>query len=363
MSYTQILKRSWKILWSYPALWIFGIILALTAGASSNNPDSLRWLFDSSRNQPSSPSIPPSSQWGQIPQDLNRAWEQFTQTINAPGFERTLIGIVIGLLCLALIIGILFAIGKYVSRVGLIRMVDGHETTGEKASWRKGFRLGWSKAAWRLFLIDLVIGLPIAVVFIIMVGIAILPVMVSLFAGGSITLVSIIPTIGLVFLLIFLIAVVSLLLALVMEVIWRACVLGNSGVFDAIRLGWQMVRRNLKHVFFMWLILVGISIAYGLATIPVTLILLVVGVVLGGGAAVVLFIIVQTAAGVTTGLITALIVGGLLFILALALPLLFLGGLKQTYFSSAWTLFYRELKLQVPEAPIQPVVGDAGPSA
>ena len=40
MKRTQILKRSWEILWSYKALWIFGVILTLTntpGGEGSGN--------------------------------------------------------------------------------------------------------------------------------------------------------------------------------------------------------------------------------------------------------------------------------------------------------------------------------------
>jgi hypothetical protein len=76
-----------------------------------------------------------------------------------------------------------------------------------------------------------------------------------------------------------------------------------------------------------------------------------------------LYLIVHAAATFTAGVITAVIVGGLLFVLVLALPLLFLGGLKQTYFSTTWTLVYRELKPLLPEAPILPVEGDAIPLA
>jgi hypothetical protein len=35
MDPVKILKRAWHILWSYRALWIFGLILALTAAGSS----------------------------------------------------------------------------------------------------------------------------------------------------------------------------------------------------------------------------------------------------------------------------------------------------------------------------------------
>jgi hypothetical protein len=362
MQYTQILKRSWKILWSYPALWVFGIILALTAGATPSNPNS-RYDFNSSSNQPSNPSTTPNGSSGQFVQAFNQFWNQLTQTIQKPDVERTIIVVVIGLVCLALLIGILFTFAKYVSRVALFRMVDGYETTGEKVSWKQGFRLGWSRSAWRLFLIDLVIGLPIAVVFFILIGISLLPLILGLIAGGALTLVSIIPTIGLVFLVIFLGVAVGLLMALVMEIIWRVCVLQQTGVFEAIRLGWQMVRKNLKHVFLMWLILVGIGIGYNLAAIPVALILLVVGALVGGAAAVALYLIVQAAAGVTAGVIAAAIVGGLLLLLALGLPMLFLGGLKQTYFSTTWTLVYREFKRVLPEAPVLAIEGDAAPAA
>ena len=34
MDHMRVLKRSWEIVWRYRALWIFGIILALTTGGS-----------------------------------------------------------------------------------------------------------------------------------------------------------------------------------------------------------------------------------------------------------------------------------------------------------------------------------------
>ena len=32
----KILKRSWHILWNYRVLWIFGFILAMTAGGNGS---------------------------------------------------------------------------------------------------------------------------------------------------------------------------------------------------------------------------------------------------------------------------------------------------------------------------------------
>jgi hypothetical protein len=36
MDPVKILKRAWHILWSYRALWVFGLILALAAGSASS---------------------------------------------------------------------------------------------------------------------------------------------------------------------------------------------------------------------------------------------------------------------------------------------------------------------------------------
>ena len=45
MKHSQVLKRAWKILWSYRALWIFGAILAVTAGTISGQT-----MFSGSRD-------------------------------------------------------------------------------------------------------------------------------------------------------------------------------------------------------------------------------------------------------------------------------------------------------------------------
>src|SRR5665647_1180523 len=40
ISIRKILKQAWKILWSYKILWVFGILLALTAGGGSSSGSS-----------------------------------------------------------------------------------------------------------------------------------------------------------------------------------------------------------------------------------------------------------------------------------------------------------------------------------
>ena len=68
---------------------------------------------------------------------------------------------VIGVFILVMmVVGIVLAIARYVSETAVIRMVDEYETSGNKMTVRQGFRIGWSRTAWRLFLINLIVNLP-----------------------------------------------------------------------------------------------------------------------------------------------------------------------------------------------------------
>jgi hypothetical protein len=349
----QILKRAWKILWSYRILWVFGIILALTSPSGSAN---LNFSRPSVRNTDRNFNFTPPDE---VRRELEKLGQLFSQGIPAET-QQLLIRIAVLLGVVVLLLMILFAIGYYVSQTALIRMVDRYEKDEQKLTWKQGLRLGWSREAWRLFLIDLVIFLPIGVVFILLFTCAALPVLVSVMAGKEPTVAGIIATVGLAFLIIFIAIIVKFVLSLILEIIKRVCVLREYGVRASIRQGWAMVRSHIKDIFLMWLILLGIKIGFVVAVIPVVLLLFGVGLLVGGGLGLVLYLIVQAAASVTAGWVSAAIVGGTLFILILALPLLFLGGLRDTYISSAWTLAYGEINL-----PVLPRVGlpDEGQSS
>ena len=119
----KVLKRAWEITWSYRALWIFGIILALTTGGGGfrggGGGDGIQYnlkgedLLD--------------LQWGQIP---------------FPEIVSTLIAIGVGLACVIVILIIAATIARYVAETALIRMVDDHEETGQQHSVHQGFWLG-----------------------------------------------------------------------------------------------------------------------------------------------------------------------------------------------------------------------------
>jgi hypothetical protein len=195
-----------------------------------------------------------------------------------------------------------------------------------------------------LFLIDLVIYVPLIVGIIVLFGCAALPVILSATSRHTPTAPGIIATIGLVFLVIFAIMVVGVALSLVINIIQRECVLEGDGALSSIRQGWLLVRNNFKDVMVMWLILIGLAIGYFIVLLPVILLTLGIAILLGGGVGFLTHSLIHLAASQLSALIISVILGGIIFFLILALPLLFLGGLRETYFSTSWTLAYRELK-------------------
>ncbi len=326
MDHVQVLKRAWHMVWRYRALWAFGFILALTAGRSSNN-----WVQYTFGNE-----------------DFSGRGLRLDRI--SPEVGRTLLAIGIGLACLVVLLIIVGAIARYVAETALIGMVDDHEETGQKRSVRQGFRLGWSRSAFRLFLIDLLIGLPVAVAFILLSLLASAPLLLWATKSTAAGALGTATTIGLGLLVVLLAIVVAVILSVLKPFLRRVCVLEGLGVTESIRQGYAVVRHNLRDIGLMWLITFGLRIGWVIAMIPVVLLLLVVSGALGG--------LLALLAGGLTGLalegaapwVVAAVVGIPVFILMMAVPLALLGGLFETYLSSTWTLTYRELRAK--EAPM-----------
>ncbi len=335
MNYTKILKRAWDILWSYKTLWVFGILLALTTNSGFNGGSNSSYR---ARNGQENYNFTLPSD---IRAEIGRLFQYFNQVFS-PENRNTVIGIGIAIFIVILLLAIISRVVYYVSQTALIKMVDNFETSGEKVSWRQGFRLGWSRHAWQLFLINLVIFLPLTLMAIVFLGCASLPVVMSLISNNKPTVPGIIASVGLFFLIIFILAIVGFILSLFIEIIYRECVLKGNGVIASIRNGWKKVIQNVKDVFLMWLILIGIRLGYFIVTIPIVLLLLGIALLTGGGVGVAIYFIINTM-NTTASWIMAAIVGGFLFLVIFSTPKLFLDGLFETYNSSVWTLTYREL--------------------
>ncbi len=360
MNHANVLKRAWEILWRYRVLWIFGVIVALTATSATSS----YWGGggDGSHDAWSCPGgIAVGDQcyaleeWREALQEVPYVLEDWRELQELsglplpevwPGVWMTLAAILVGLLCLAIILTIAKVVFLYVAETALIRMLDDYEETGEKRGVRQGFRLGWSRTALKLFVIDLLTRLPgMLVAFMLLVlGVGMFGLVV--WAGGSwrLIVVGAIAAAGLVCLSIPLVIVVSLVLSLLRPFFWRVSALEEMGVIDSIREGCRFVRQHLADAIIMWLIMVGLQVGWIIVMIPVVLLLLVVGGVAGGLAGLLAAGLGSLASSGAVPWILGLVIGIPIFILVLAAPLVFLGGLAHVFKSSVWTLTYRELR-------------------
>jgi hypothetical protein len=319
VEYTEILKRAWHLVRNYRALWVFGIILALVTGGGAGG-----------------------GQYTLRGEDFSPGGQFHLDEI-APGAVSTLISIGVGLACAVVVLIIAAAVARYVAETALIRMVDDHEETGQRHNVRQGFRIGWSRTALRLFLIDLLTSLPVALAFLLLFALAAAPLLMWTTRSPVAGAVGTVATVGLGLLVILLVIATSVILSALMRFFRRVCVLERLGVTDSIRRGYFMVRQHLKHVAIMWLITLGLGIGWAILMILITLLLVVIGAVLGGVPALVVGTLASLAYGDVVPWILAAVVGLPIFILVLAVPLAFLNGLWEAFNSSVWTMVYRQL--------------------
>jgi hypothetical protein len=348
MNHINILKRAFNITVNYRALWIFGMLLALTAGSGGGSGGG------SGDNGSSSTSGFPDFNW---PNQFGEFPPASPEVINM------WIGIGITLGCLILLFTVVGTIARYVSETALIRMVDAHENTGEKLTVRQGFRLGWSRMAGRMFLMDLLVGLGFFVVFLLLLALAALPLLVWLTQSTPLQVLGTIISVGLILLLVFAAIVVSLALTLIMIFARRACALENLGVRASLRRGYAIVKQRLGDVIMMGVIMFGIGLLWGLITIPAILAVIVAAALIAGFPALLAGSIAGFFTQGYTPWIVAAIVAAPIFLISVIIPGALISGWHQVFSSSTWTLTYREaLALEQTKANGKPLANvDAEP--
>jgi hypothetical protein len=346
MDHVKIIKRAWNILWSYKTLWIFGIILALTTITASERLVTLRG--GDRENRPRPITIQPGEDALDVVRDDIKEgieeMEEFFREEVPESTSSTLLTIGITLACVFTLLFIVAKFARYISETSLIRMVDDYEETGEQLTFKQGFHLGWSRAAWRLFLIDLAIAIPTILVFTVLFALILAPIYLLVIGNLAAGVLGMVLAVGFTFLTVLLGLLVAVALSLLKHFFRRVCALEDTGVIESIRKGFWMVQNNLKDVGLMWLIMIGVQLVYPLAVIPVVLLAIFLGLVIAGP----LGLLVGGIAGLLlsgeAAVILGLSVGIPIFIIVVASPLVFLDGLRDTFISTNWTLTYRELR-------------------
>jgi len=350
MEHVEILKRAWHIVWSYRALWIFGVIFALVT--FSWGPWALLGGDDDGEGEGIViTTLDGETFWDALQRTIRTEVAEANHEFNELLAEElgldlkvhlfTVIGI---MAALAVVASVVAKIARYVSETALIRMVGVYQETGERSRVRQGLRMGWSRSAWRLFLVNLIIDLMAALAAILLFVLIFAPLPLWVNGAEGVIFVFAFLTGGLFFLGIAAVIVLAALTSVWKRLARQACALDGMGVTEAVGQGFTLVRRHLRDVGLTWLITAGVGLGWAAAVVPLVILLLGAGLIIGGlpGLA---------AAGLAGGggseevpVFVGLAVGLPILLLVLIGPLVFLDGLREVFVSSLWTLTYRELQ-------------------
>jgi hypothetical protein len=323
MNHIDLLKRAFHITWRYKPLWLFGFLLALCSGGSGGGGNGGSFNYQASSDD--------FENFGNIP-DIP----------NVPDFDPNLIiGLIAGLICLLMLLAVVAILVTYVSGTALISMVGQIEET-EAVTISDGWRLGWSKGAWRLFLLNLLIGIPLAIITILLLLLAFSPLLLMLTGETALTVVGVILTIFAVLFVILILILIGAVIAPFRELASRRTVLNRQGVVASLRDAIGLVKRRLKDVVIIWLLMLGIGFAWAIIAILVVLpVSLIAAVLVGGIPAGLVYLISRSWLG-------AAVAGIPLAGLALIIVSSAAGGLYLIFQSTVWTLTYLEVQKAVP---------------
>lgn len=365
MKYTGVVKRSGKMVWHYRALWLFGALLALTTvavfpfrmgiqeGDVSHIPvqitremtiyvpgDGIRIDLTSPRDVLIKTRPGTWISLGDLLRDIG--------PVQMPRDGWVILGVA-GAVLLGTIL--LSSVARYVSETALIRMVNETEETGKTLSVRQGLRRGFSRTAWRLFLIGLALQVPAGLALMLLFALALSPLLLFLTGseaagvlGGLLTA----PLLGLF-------AITALLvwagLSLLLPLARRACAVDELGVRASIRRGVRLARSSFGAVASIWLTSIVVRVAWTLAVFvivillsPVLLLALAAGGAAGGLLAVAVGGLLSLFWAGPSPWIAGAVIGLPILILAVIAPIAFVRGLVEVFLSGIWTLAYRELR-------------------
>jgi len=286
-----VLKRSWRVVWRYRILWLFGFFVGGGGGGGGYGNYSLRG-------------------------------EEFDPAA-LRGLERWIqdnIALLVAALAFFAVVGLAFFIVSIAAKGGLVHLVNEAEEDRPVRGfdgWGAGFR-NWFK----VFGIGLLLWIPFLILLLVMLLAAFAPIIGPLIAGDEPSGGAVVGLCGGLFFGGIVLLLLGILIGLLDDLGVRHAVLDGTGILRSIGEAWTDVRTRFKDVIVMWLLMLVIGIAFGIAV--------------GMFAAVFGFAI---AASVLTGNIVLAVAIGFTLFLILLLP----SAIFSAFSSAVWTVFFRRL--------------------
>ncbi|MEJ2709282.1 MAG: hypothetical protein P8074_16855 [Anaerolineales bacterium] len=291
MDIGNVLSRAWQIIWKHKVLWIFGILASCTSSNTFSN--NISYSIDN-RN-----TYPLENYFAQIPD-----WQIWL-----------IVAIIILVVLLLVVLGIFLGT---MGRIGLIRGTLQSEEGATSLTFGELFN-GGLPYFWRVFGLNLIVGLALALGGILVAVIVIFATILTLGLG----LICLIPALCLL-------APLGWLINIFLEQANIAIVVEDLGIMDGLQRGWEVFKKNIGMLIVMGLILVlGVGLLGGfIIGLPVALFI---------GPA-----IIGAIAGTQQALQGGIAVTVLCLVFYIPVAIV-LNGILQSYIRSAWTLTYLRL--------------------
>jgi hypothetical protein len=280
LDFGALLGRAWKITWENKILWVFGILAALGSGGGGGSNSGFR--FDRS-----SPQVPPQ---------IQRFFDQA---------GPMLVAVAIGVACVAVILALVLIVLSVIGRGGLISGVLKAES-GSKVTFNEAWSAGVSNF-WRLFIIQLAVGVAGFVVM-----------LFSIIAAITICLAPL-ACIGILFVAVLGVIAYFAQIAAVTEGLQFGAALNRA---------WEVIKANAGPIIILGVLMAVLAGIIGLV-LALPFIVVVIPAVVGQ--------LSDNARAANAALIFSLVCG------AAYLPvLLVLAGILHTWITAVWTLAYQQ---------------------
>ena len=302
MDYSDILKRAWRVAWRYKILWLFGFFAGAGAGVGGGGGSGSGYRTSSTSQQPFT-----QANWDQVMAFLQR---------------YMVVLVVAGLMLL--LFWLIMLIISVAARGGLIHLVNEAED-GRPVQARDGWRVGFAKW-WRVFGVGFLAAIPTLLLGLAILAIVGAGVVMAIRTGSFATLGSrLVGTLvggGCLVLIFVLVAVfLSIVLSIAAELGMRYVVLQDHGAIAGLKEGWHDLWSR-RGAFLMYLIQVGLGLAYGIVVAIVAGILIIPGIIAG-----------LAGAWALTGVMVGVA------ILVLIVP----SAAYAAFYHAVWTIFFRKM--------------------
>lgn len=292
INFLDIIKKAWDITWSNKYLWWLGLFLALGGGGGTG--------FNYSFNG------------GNIQKEENILF------LPVKNFIDNRWNLFVAGLAIFLVLAIAAIILKCIARGGIIKSVS-KISGGKISSFKSGFSDG-KKYLWKIFLMGMLLGF-------FMLG------MMLAFASPVIFLLYSRSYLAAFFLGIIatpLIIIIGILVSYVGKYACIYLVLSDLSIRSSLESAFQLFRKNIWASVIFSIVLMVISIIVGVSALLVSFIIFIPLLILG---------LILNFLFAKIGIVLTVILGSLIFIVLF----LFLQSVLQSFYQSAWVLFFKEI--------------------